>query len=269
VQLRLGISQGHGGATVVAGARTFAAALSARTGRQVRVHVAEDYTALLRALVGGGVELGWMPPFLVAAAAEQGATLCAVCERHGALTYRSAVVVRKEGGPRTLDDLVRMRAAWVDRQSASGYVFPRLYLVAAGVDPARAFASETFYGSPRAALSAVADGQADLCGCFTSEAHARSIDMTLADVSRIYPAAHWRLRVLRVTDPIPSDGLVTGPHVDDDTRAMLIDGLCALHTFADGKRALDELLFADRLVAVDAEVERLVARIRALLPLMR
>ena len=254
---------------MVAGARTFAAALSAKTGRQVRVHVAEDYAALLRGLVTGGIELGWMPPFLVAAAAEQGATLCAVCERNGSLTYRSAIVVRKDGALRTLDDLVGVRAAWVDRQSASGYVFPRLHLVAGGVDPKRAFASETFYGSPRAALSAVADGQADLCGCFTSETHARSIELTLADVARIYPAAYWRLRVLRVTDAIPSDGLVAGPHVDADSRAVLTEGLCALHSFADGKRALDQLLFADRLVAVDAEVERLVARIRALLPLMR
>ncbi len=267
--VRLGISQGHGGATVVAGARTFANALAARINRPVKVHVADDYATLQKTLVGGGVDLGWMPPFLAVEAIEAGASLLAVCERNGALTYRSALVVRSDSPIRSLDALVGARAAWVDRQSASGYVFPRLHLVASGIDLARAFASETFYGSPRAACSAVADEEADLCACFTSEAHAGSFEHSLADVARVYPAASWRLRVLRVTDSIPSDGLVAAPQVDAELRARLVEGMSVLHERPDGAQAVSTLLFADKLVKVDANVERLIARLRTMLPMMR
>lgn len=254
---------------MVAGTRSFASALTARIGRPVRVHVSEDYAGLLRAFRAGAIDLGWMPPVLAASAVEDGAQLALVCERDGALTYRSAIVVRAEGSLRTLDDLASVRAAWTDRQSASGYLFPRLHLIASGVDPAAAFASEAFLGSPRAACSAVADGHADLCACFTSEAHARSSELTLADVARIYPAASWRLRVFRLTDSIPSDGMVIAPHVDGEVRAQVVAGMCQLHTFADGREALDKLLFADRLVSLAPEIERLMAKLKTLLPLMK
>jgi phosphonate transport system substrate-binding protein len=264
--LRLGIGQGHGGATVVTGARTFAAALSARTGRAVRIVVAEDYAALQRATLAGAIDLGWHPPFLHIEATAAGATLAAVCEREGALTYRSALLVRADSPIRDLDDLARARVAWTDRQSASGYVFPRLHLLANGIDPARAFASEAFLGSPRAACSAVADGDVDLCACFTSEAHAGSVADTLTDVARIYPAAPWRLRVLAVTESVPCDGIVVAAQVERDETARIAEALLAFHTFPEGKAALSQLLFADRLVAVSEEVARVIARLRTLMP---
>ncbi len=230
------------------------------------MHVADDYAALMRTMLGAGIDLGWLPPFLHVQATAAGATLAAVCERGGALTYRSALVVRADSTLRGLADLVGVRVAWTDPQSASGYVFPRLHLTSNGVDPARAFASESFLGSPRAACGAVADGQADLCACFTSEAHAASVEQTLADVARIYPAAPWRLRVLAVTESVPSDGIVVAAHVEPAQVARIADALLGFHTFAAGREALAKLLFAERLVAVSDEVARVIARLRAVMP---
>jgi phosphonate transport system substrate-binding protein len=266
MSFRFGISQVHGGATVIEGARAFTRALGTLMGRTARLHVADDYEALQRIVRAGGVDLAWLPPFLHMEAARSGAQLLAVCERAGALTYRSSIVVRADDPVRGLEELSAARVAWTDPSSASGYIFPRLHLIAGGVDPKRAFADEAFYGSPREVCAAVADGLADLGACFTSEEHAADRKLALADVARIYPAATWRLRVLAVTDSIPSDGMVLGAHVEADVRARVTDALLRMRNIPDGEEGLAKLLFAERLVAVNEHVARAIER---LMPLIR
>jgi phosphonate transport system substrate-binding protein len=261
--LRIGISQGHGGAMVIEGARAFVRALGTLLGQEktTRLHVADDYAALKAALKEGQIDLGWMPPFLHIEAVRWGAKLLAVVERDGALTYRSSIVVRADSEIRRLEDIHRARVAWTDASSASGYVFPRLHLLGAGLDPKEAFAHEDFLGSPRGVCGAVADGQADLGACFTSEKHADDVKLALVDVARIYPAATWRLRVLAVTEPIPSDGLVAAAHVPAPARYKLVDALLRLHNIADGTEAMTKLFFGERLVAPSTAVTRAIERL--------
>jgi phosphonate transport system substrate-binding protein len=256
--LRFGISQGHGGTTLMEGARVFAQALSSELGRGVRVHVTDDYQGLLRATLDGEVEVAWMPPFLHLAATAKGAHLVAVCERGGAITYRSAVVVRADSQYRALGDLGGARAAWSDRSSAAGYVFPRLLIERSGVE----LGGETFVGSPRAVCAAVVGGQADVGACFVSEAAANDRERLQSDLTRVYPATARRLRTLGVTDPIPPDGIVVAAHVGADSCERVGEAVLCFHQRAEGRDALDKLLFAEKLVPVTDAVGRLVAELR-------
>jgi phosphonate transport system substrate-binding protein len=205
-----------------------------------------------------------MPPFLHIEAARHGAHLAAVCERAGALTYRSALFVRHDDPVRNLESLRGVRVAWTDRSSASGYVFPRLHVVST-IPAAQAFSEEQFLGSPREVCGAVADGRADLGACFTSEANAEDLRQTLVDVARIYPAANWRLRVLAVTRAIPSDGLVVAAAIDPATRARIAEALLRINDVSEGASALAKLFFADRLVEVTRSVS---LAIEAMAPLL-
>lgn len=51
----------------------------------------------------------------------------------GRSTYRSAIITRKDGGFLSLADLRGKRIAFVDKESASGFLFPSLMLRAAGL----------------------------------------------------------------------------------------------------------------------------------------
>jgi ABC-type phosphate/phosphonate transport system substrate-binding protein len=208
-----------------------------------------------------GVELAWLPPLLEVRAAEAGARVVAVGERGGALVFRSALLVRADSPHRTLSDLVGARAAWNDRASASGYLFPRLHLASAGFNLARDLASESFLGSPSSAMAAVADGRADLCACFVRSASADP-SRALDDVQREFPAARWRLRVLAVTDVIPPDGMVVPASVDKETATKLRAALLGLHETPAGASALQALLGADRLVKPTEEVALLLSEVR-------
>src|SRR5688572_26626953 len=91
--LRFGISQGHGGSTLIEGAKAFAAVLQRSLDRPVRLIIVDDYEKLLVETLGAEVHLAWMPPLVHLRAAEKGAQLAAVPLRRGALTYRSAILV--------------------------------------------------------------------------------------------------------------------------------------------------------------------------------
>lgn len=256
--LRFAVSRSNAGPTLLDGARRFAAALDERLGRPVDVVIAYDHAALLKMLTGGGAELAWMPPLVQARAIGSGAHVVALSQRQGSLGYRSALVVHADSRFHALADLVAVRAAWVDKESASGYVVPRQHLVERRVELARALRSERFYGSTVAACRAVVGGDADLSACFVRSA--TGVPTANAEVQRTIGGA---LRVLELTGHIPPDGIVAAAAVDGAELATLREALLALHEAPAGQEALTMLLQAERLAPVpDAlvrELERLVA----------
>ena len=272
--LTFGISRSHAGHDLDAGARLFADALAARVNRKIAVTITPDYERLLEGVLMGGVSIAWMPPLLHARAALKGAPLAAVSQRNGALAYRAAILVRADShrisgfGVRSLRGA---RAAWADPSSASGYLFPQLHLLAAGVDPRYDLASERFLGSAAAACRAVVDGEADVCAHYVSDAAGASRDQhwKLAHLElRQSLGEHLgtNLRILDITDPIPPDGVVLAPPLDGRLQAALRDALLSLHDDAAGARALQALLQAERLMPVTGDVVKIIARLRAHVP---
>jgi len=269
--LTFGISRSHAGHDLDAGARLFADALAARIGRKLAVTITPDYERLLDGLVVGGVAVAWMPPLLHVRAALQGALLAAVSQRNGALAYRAALVVRADSHRTTVRGLRGARAAWADPYSASGYLFPQLHLLAAGVDPRYDLATERYHGSAAAACRAVADGEADVAAHYISDAAGASRDdhWKLAQLElrqSLGENVGTQLRILDVTDPIPPDGMVLAPPLDGRLQAAVRDALLSLHDDAAGARALHTLLQAERLMPVTGDVVKIIARLRAHVP---
>jgi phosphonate transport system substrate-binding protein len=242
--IRFGLSRSHAGGALVEKTRRFCAILSEQLALPVKSIVANDYEHLLEGVLVSGIDLGWMPPLLHARAVEHDALLAAVVQRSRTLTYRAAILVREDSDFQTLTDLRGARAAWTDRASASGYLFPKLHLLNAGVDDL----DESLHGSVESALAAVRDGQADVCASF------------IGDKSALFP----RLRVLALTDPIPPDGLVLAPGLDGKLQAQLRDRLLSLHADPAGHQAIVELFEAEKFVPVTAALGRAIDHVRAL-----
>jgi ABC-type phosphate/phosphonate transport system substrate-binding protein len=255
--MRFGVSRAHGSQTLVAGAHAFVEALGRELGLPVRVAVLADYDALLAALVDGDVDLAWMPPLPAARALQRGAHPVAVAERRGAVSYRSALLVRADGpiaSTAHLLGLPSLRVAWTDPSSAAGHYFPLRHLRRLGIDGARL--DERFLGGAPAACAAVAADQADLCACFVTDGAGEDLKLALADVARIYAPAAWRLRVLAVTDRIPADTIVVAPKTD---RAGISTALLSIAGTEEGRTALSSLMQADRLVAPSEVIRQALA----------
>jgi phosphonate transport system substrate-binding protein len=217
------------------------------------------------AVIEGRAHAAWAPPIAHARAVRDGAELIAIPERRGLLAFRSALLVRTESVWVSPAGMRGVRAAWTDPSSASGYLFPRMHLEAAGVDPKRDL-TEHFHGSARRACEAVLSGEADLCACFVRPDSAGDPQLALADVDRIVRGASERLRVIALTDVIPPDGIIFGPALAAADRHGVRDALLELHRTPEGRTALDLLMQAERLVPPNEHVLRLIARLRAHAP---
>lgn len=185
----------------------FASWLLAKHELEVERKAWPTYKSLGESVREGTSDIAWLPPVVYAWLAE-GVNPLGFIARGGSTTYSAALVTLEESGIRTLADLKkarpRKRAGWVDPWSAAGYVVPRIELSRAGIDPSTTFASETFYGSHREAMLALARGDCDLAGTYArvpeEERPPEGAWSELADVS---------VHVVAMLGSIPSDVLAT------------------------------------------------------------
>ena len=139
--------------------------------------------------------------------------------RRGETSYSAVVVVRR-GGPKRLEDLSRLRVAWVAQESAAGYVVPRAHLASVGLDPRTFFAAEAFYGTHYAVVDAVVAGRADVGATFcTLTARGERIvtgGWTDATGRSVRP-----VEVVTTLGPIPNDALVASPRLSGELTASI------------------------------------------------
>ena len=145
----------------------FCKALADETGLEVHGLGGWNYNTLLEALETGEVDLGWLPPLVAMRATGRARVMPIVLPvRNGAASYMTALYSPSGSPLREIADLQGLRAAWVDRQSAAGYIVLRAHLRSIGVDLDRAFRDNLFFGSHGAVVRAVLQGDADVGATF-------------------------------------------------------------------------------------------------------
>ncbi|MGZ3416983.1 MAG: phosphate/phosphite/phosphonate ABC transporter substrate-binding protein [Polyangiales bacterium] len=146
----------------------FASSLGAAISLPVEVHRATDYRVLLSSIEQGRIDLAWVPPLGAARALKAGTiSEIALTMRNGASTYLTGLITLKDSRIHSIADLKGVRAAWVDRESASGYGVIRAALRASGVRLTEAFSEEHFVRSHAEVARALAEGRVDVgATCF-------------------------------------------------------------------------------------------------------
>jgi len=190
-------------------------------GMPVKAVVASDYAGVVEALRSRLVEMAFVHSVgYVYASREAGCQILAKATRRGAATYTARIFVRRASGIRSLPELRGKRMAFVDPTSTSGYIYPMVLLIRAGLvknrDPKSFFREAIYAGAHDAALLALLNGAVDAASVF-DEAPQR----LLADKSRAS-----ELLVVAESPPIPTDGVcvrqgLEAGLVDRLTRALL------------------------------------------------
>ncbi len=176
------------------------------------------------------------------------ATLASPLVRQNA-SYRGCILTRVDSGIRRLSDLAGRTMAYTDEASTSGFIFPRALLRARGITPA----AEYFVGSHtrvveeiwarRVAAGAVyfspAGEQQRQRGEMVGDARGRLLKRLATNADR--EMVLDRMRVIALTDPIPSDVCVVRRGLPDATWQRLAASLGRYLETADGRRVLGEL----------------------------
>lgn len=200
--------------------------LTGALGKQAQVSVPVSYQVLARELLAGKVDAAWAPPFVCARIEAMGVRVLVRGVRHGASTYRAALLCRAQGNV-TLETLEGTAAAWADKDSVGGYLLAAAYLRERGMDPAKLFYRQDFPGSYRAALEAVRGGQADVSSVFAPPARAGLGQAT--GLLEVWPEAAADFRVLAFTDESPNDGVAVAMSAPAALVEALEHVLLALH----------------------------------------
>jgi phosphonate transport system substrate-binding protein len=236
--------------------------LCERLGRAVDVRACASHAEAEAGLgPGGDVAAAWLPPVLTVRTCDagRGRLLVGAVRAPGAF-FHGTLFVRADAAYERVEDLRGSRVAWVDRESCSGYLFPRMALVLRGLDPDGLFASQRELGSHRAVARAVAEGEADVGATFLN------MDASREDSGAIsagwYEATETPMRPLLTTDPIPSDAFVARADLPAEVGDALRAALTSLHEDPVGARALRELFSVRRFEPVDP---RAYAPVRAAL----
>jgi len=172
------------------------------SGLPVKAVVTADYAGVVEALRSRLVEMAFVHSVgYVYASREAGCQILAKATRRGAATYTARIFVRRNGGIRSLPELRGKRIAFVDPTSTSGYIYPMVLLIKAGLvqnrDPKTFFREAVFAGAHDAALLALLNGSVDAAAVF-DEAPER----LLPDRSRA-----TELLMVAESPPIPNDGV--------------------------------------------------------------
>jgi len=243
--LRIGLSQAGGSGWARGEGERLAARLTTVLGRQAVAVVLADYRSLVDCLIAGALDLAWMPPAAFVDAERRGGRLLAVASRLGRTWYHSAIITRHDAPIATLDDLRGQPVAWVDRESASGYLFALAELIGVlgGTDQ---LGRQHFVGSHRAVCEAVADGWATAGATYVIKDDDGRID-TSGWHERLGARA-GEIKVVAYTRPIPGDNVACRPGLDLGLMRHLAETLVALADDDEGRAILHHVFRADALV---------------------
>jgi phosphonate transport system substrate-binding protein len=253
-------------------------ALSEKAGKTITVEgfVPTDYTGLVEAMNTGQADIGAFGPFALLQARDRaGAEIILQSVRNGGATYHTQWMTNDpdkyctdtpkanadgwlgcngtadaDKGPVAADSVGKAKGAkvsFVEQTSASGYIFPSLMLINAGVDPTKDV-TPIFSGGHDKSVIAVCNGDAEVGVSFDD---ARGIAKTDCDVK-------GKVVTFAYSPEIPNDGWAVRGELPDSLKKAIADSLLDYAETDDGKKVLDSIYEIDDLVPADLEAFKVV-----------
>lgn len=218
---------------IVASGDELAEMISERTGLEIQANVGTDFAAVREAMGAGQAHIGWLNTFNYVLANEKyGVDVALVTERFGSTTYTGQLNVRADSGIESLEDLRGKTVCWVDPNSTSGYIIPRIMLRANGIDPEEDFTQQIEAGSHNNVITQVYNGECDV-GATYDDARS-SVEEDLPDVKE-------QVQVLATTTDIPNDNVSFIEEFPEDKRQEIVNALLEIAGTEEGQEALNNL----------------------------
>ncbi len=166
--------------------------------------------------------------------------------------YHSYLIVHKESAYQNLSDLRGLVFAFTDPESNSGALVPKYWLRQINASPTF-FKNVTYTYSHDNSIMAVAKGLVD----------GAAVDGHIWEFyQRHNPFYTRQTRIIKKSQPFGSPPLVASKFMSDELKAEIKQVVLSMHTRAQGKKILDELMI-DRFVPVEEKWYRPVRHMYA------
>jgi phosphate/phosphite/phosphonate ABC transporter binding protein len=224
--------------------------------KQVRLQTASDYNGIMNLLVKGDIDIAWLASNIsVEARNNPDIQLLVKPIRFGTDYYRGIIIARQDSGIRSLSDLKGKKFAWVEKESASGYTFPKALLLEGGVDPEKDFAEASFLGKHDAVVLNVLLGKYDAGACYDD---ARN---TLHDKAKID-----ELTILATTEKISNEPIVCRKNLPADLIEKIKQAFLELNNKTpEGREIIDDLTDVQGFVPANQKDYDYIEKVQTLL----
>lgn len=215
--------------------RPLAVYLSEKLGVKVRFTILSRYGDIIDRFVARDMDGAFFGIFTAVLAQEKLGVVPVVRQMNpdGSTTARGYMFVRKDSGIRSLADTKNKRAVFVDRATATGYIFALALLREAGIrDLEKHFSGYYFTGSHDSAVYAVLDGRADV-----GTAKSR----ILSKLSIEDPLIKDEIRIIAKSQNLPDTTLFIRKDTPGTLKQKLKDALISIDKDPKGREVLKTL----------------------------
>lgn len=211
--------------------------IHSQTGLFVKMQVPTNFVAVVEALGSQRVDVAILNTFgYILAHDKYGATARLMGENNGISEYRGQIIT---SNPKitSLKDLSGKKIAFVDPASTSGYVLAAKLLQDENVKPGEV----VFAGKHDSVVTMVYQGNVDAGATY----HTPDEDGKPQDARRLvltqFPDVFEKVRILKLTGPIPSEPVVFRKDLPPDIQAKLISALKSFSSTPEGSPTLRKL----------------------------
>jgi phosphonate transport system substrate-binding protein len=226
--------------TITKAGNDIAICLSKLTGLNYTIQVGTSFGASVEAMGAGKAQIGFLNTFsILLARAKYGIEPALVSLRtyKGKLEnfYQGQFIANKKANIKTIADLKGKTFCFVDPNSTSGYIIPRIVLKANGIDPDKDFKATQNAGSHDNVAIAVYKGDCDAGSTFVD------VRTDSAPIQKNYPDILDKVDVFFVTDNIPNDGLQFVKDLDPKVKDATVNAMLFISNDPGGKVMLQKL----------------------------
>ena len=150
--------------------------------------------------------------------------------------YKGQFIANTASGIKSFADLKGKTFCFVDPNSTSGYIVPRIILKANGIDPDKDFKATQNAGSHNNVAIAVYKGD-----CDAGVTYINILTDSVANLAKTYPDISTKVTIFSDTDRIPNDGMQFIKNLDPKLQAAIVDGMLAMAADPGGKAVLTSL----------------------------
>ena len=192
-------------------------------GWKVKIIIVKDYLSLGEQIQKGTIDGGWFSPLSYITAAQMTPLVpIATPLINGKDYYNGYIITRNNSGIQTLQDLSGRTFAYVDKNSASGYLYAKHSIKEAGLNPETIFSSVSFAGSHDQVILGVINGDFD-AGATYNEAYEK-MQKSGTDMSGI--------KIISTTGNIQKDAIAFSSSMDPGRIELIKDAFIHFHDFS-------------------------------------
>lgn len=200
--ITLGLIPGGNPEAIKAESKVIAEILQKKFSLPVNIYISKNYAGLTTALKEKKVDYAFLSAFSLVEAEKEVPVKVLLKKTYKGPYYFSGLVVRADSKIKAIKDLKGKSIAFVDLQSASGYLYPQVFLRKKGLTDSN-FKSVTFSGSHAASVEKLENKEVDVAALFVDDEKTND-----GAWQRFKKNPQSKFRLLWVSEPIPNDPIV-------------------------------------------------------------